>query len=72
MIPAGWRIILSTLKELAEKHCIPFVMPLHPRTINSLKSRLKPLFDELKCCGYIRIIPPVSYLEMTLLEKTAG
>lgn len=63
-------VILSTLKELAEKHCIPFVMPFHPRTINSLKSGLKPLFDELKICGYISIVPPVSYLEMTLLEKT--
>lgn len=62
--------ILSTLKELAESFSIPFVMPFHPRTINSLKSGLKPLYDELRGCGYISILPPVSYLEMTLLEKT--
>ncbi len=63
--------ILSTLKQLAEYYKIPMVMPLHPRTINSLKSGLKPLFDDLRGCGYISIIPPVSYLEMTLLEKTS-
>ncbi len=62
--------ILSTLKQQAEYYSIPMLMPLHPRTINSLKSGLKPLFDELRGCGYISIIPPVSYLEMTLLEKT--
>jgi len=61
--------ILSTLKLLAEEHAIPMVMPLHPRTINSLKSGLKPLYDELRECGYINIIQPVSYLEMTLFEK---
>jgi UDP-GlcNAc3NAcA epimerase len=61
--------ILSTIKMLAEEHSIPMVMPLHPRTINSLKSGLKPLYDELRGCGYINIIQPVSYLEMILFEK---
>ncbi len=62
--------ILSTLKTLAEENSITFVMPFHPRTTNSLKKNLKNLYDELRSCGYLRIIPPVSYLEMTLLEKT--
>lgn len=62
--------ILSTLKNLAEEYSMPFVMPFHPRTMNSLKSGLKNLLDDLKKCSYIRIIPPVSYLAMTLLEKT--
>ena len=62
-------VILSTLKELAEEFAIPFIMPLHPRTLNSLKSGLKSLYDELIGCGYINIMPPVSYLEMTLFEK---
>jgi UDP-GlcNAc3NAcA epimerase len=64
--------ILSTLKQLAEEYTTPFVMPFHPRTINSLKSGLNALFDDLKNCKYIRIIPPVSYLAMTLLEKTCS
>ena len=62
--------ILSALKELAEENMMPFVMPFHPRTMNILKKELRDLFSVLRSCGYIRIIPPVSYLEMTLLEKT--
>lgn len=63
--------ILSTLKSLAEENEIPFVMPFHPRTINSLKSGLTSLFDDLKRSKWIRITPPVSYLTMTLLEKNS-
>ena len=61
--------ILSTLKNMALEYSMPFVMPFHPRTVNSLKSGLNNLFDDLKSCPFIRVIPPVSYLSMTLLEK---
>jgi len=61
--------ILVTLKTLAEEKDIILVMPLHPRTIVSLKTRLKDLYDELNHCKHIKIIPPVSFLEMILLEK---
>jgi UDP-GlcNAc3NAcA epimerase len=64
--------ILSTLKSLAEEYLMPFVMPFHPRTMNSLKSGLSNLLDDLRNSNYIRIIPPVSYLAMTLLEKTSS
>lgn len=63
--------ILSTLKSLAEEHSIKFVMPLHPRTTNSLKMHLEPFCNDLYNCEFIKIIPPVSFLEMTILEKTA-
>jgi UDP-GlcNAc3NAcA epimerase len=63
--------ILSTLLSLAEENRIVFVMPLHPRTTISLKNNLGDLHHKLKNSRYIRIIPPVSYLEMTFLEKTA-
>jgi UDP-GlcNAc3NAcA epimerase len=61
--------ILVTLKSLAEERDILLVMPFHPRTIISLKTRLKDLYEDLKNCAHIRIIPPVSFLEMILLEK---
>lgn len=64
--------ILSTLKGLAEENSLPFVMPFHPRTIKSLKTNLKDLFDNVRSCKFIKIIPPVSYLAMTLLEKTCS
>jgi UDP-GlcNAc3NAcA epimerase len=61
--------ILVTLKTLAEEKNIVLVMPLHPRTIVSLKTKLKSLYEDLTHCDHIKIIPPVSFLEMILLEK---
>jgi len=61
--------ILSSLRSLSEEYAMPIVMPFHPRTINSLKSGLAELYNDLNNCSYLRIIPPVSYLAMTLLEK---
>jgi UDP-GlcNAc3NAcA epimerase len=63
--------ILTTLKSLSEEFLIKFIMPLHPRTIISLKTRLERLYNELLACKDITIVPPVSFLEMTLLEKTS-
>jgi UDP-GlcNAc3NAcA epimerase len=62
--------IMVSLKNLSEEYSLPFLMPCHPRTMNSMKSGLGGLFDDLQKCHYLKIIPPVSYLEMTLLEKT--
>jgi UDP-GlcNAc3NAcA epimerase len=61
--------ILTTLKSLAIENNIVLVMPLHPRTLVSLKAKLNNLYLELNACDHIKIIPPVSYLEMILLEK---
>ena len=61
--------ILNTLKELAEEQGIKFIMPFHPRTIISLRSNLEKLYNELCNSKNIKIIPPVSFLEMILLEK---
>jgi UDP-GlcNAc3NAcA epimerase len=63
--------ILSTLRSLSEEYSVNFVMPLHPRTTISLKSNLKLMYDDLLKCRYIKILPPVSFLEMTLLEKNS-
>jgi len=63
--------IVTTLLSLAEENKINMVMPFHPRTAISLKNNLAGLYTDLKKSKYIRIIPPVSYLEMTFLEKSA-
>ena len=62
--------IMRTFISLSEEHSVTFVMPLHPRTTISLKTNLKSLYQQLMKSRQIRIIPPVSYLEMILLEKT--
>lgn len=61
--------ILTTLRELAEEHAMVFVMPFHPRTSGSLHLKNEDLFRELVRNRFVKIIPPVSFLEMILLEK---
>ena len=68
--PARLESILTMFRSLAEEYTIPFVLPLHPRTTISLKNNLGRLYSELLECQFIRIIHPVSYLEMILLEKS--
>lgn len=63
--------ILITLQSLAKERNITLVMPLHPRTIVSLKKNLYGLYCELFGSKLIKIIPPVSFLEMILLEKNS-
>jgi len=63
--------ILTTILNLAEESKTVFVMPLHPRTSLSIKNNLEQMLRKLEKSRYIRIIPPVSYLEMTYLEMTS-
>ncbi|MBN1107977.1 MAG: UDP-N-acetylglucosamine 2-epimerase (non-hydrolyzing) [Bacteroidales bacterium] len=63
--------IIRTLISLSEEHAIRMVLPLHPRTTGSLKDKLAQLYKDLESCRYISVVPPVSFLEMTLLEKNA-
>ena len=64
-------ILMKTLITLAQETSVTFVMPLHPRTILSLKTKLPSLFEDLNKSPFTRIIPPASYLEMILLEKNS-
>jgi len=63
--------IVKTFRSLSEENSVTFVLPLHPRTTVSLKTNLETLYNDLLNCKHIRIIPPVSYLEMILLEKNS-
>jgi UDP-GlcNAc3NAcA epimerase len=63
--------ILKTLKSLSEDYALNFIMPLHPRTTITLRTKLEPFYNDLLACSYIKIVPPVSFLEMTFLEKTS-
>lgn len=65
------KTIVTTFKELSSKYLMPFVIPLHPRTTNSLKASLPELYKDLLSSSFLKIIPPVSFLEMTLLEKNS-
>ncbi|MEM7161498.1 MAG: UDP-N-acetylglucosamine 2-epimerase (non-hydrolyzing) [Bacteroidota bacterium] len=44
-------------------------MPLHPRTIKALEQRAPAILEELNSHENIVVHPPVSFLEISLLEK---
>jgi UDP-GlcNAc3NAcA epimerase len=58
------RNIFEALNEIATKDC-PVVLPLHPRTVKYAK---KHGLEPVNC---VKIIQPVSYLEMIALENNA-
>lgn len=67
--PARLNAIFNTLVELSVKNSITLVMPLHPRTITALKKSAPELHERMISTGLLRVIRPVSFLEMILLEK---
>jgi UDP-GlcNAc3NAcA epimerase len=61
--------ILNALRFVSEAKGMQLVMPFHPRTIVSLRTKLNELYNDLSTSTNIKIVPPVSFLEMILLEK---
>ena len=68
--PERLNAIFSALMRLS-KEC-QVVLPLHPRTSKLLKTNLKKdLQEQLFSNQNIRLIPPVSFIEMIALERHA-
>ena len=63
--------ILKALNELSVENDIQFVLPLHPRTANKISLSNNPVYQEIKDNSKFKIIEPVGFLEMILLEKYA-
>lgn len=63
--PACLKSILESLVDIA-KNRAPVIFPVHPRTKKAMRSLKVKLFTK-----YLKIIEPVSYLDMLLLEKNA-
>ncbi len=62
--------IFSTINELSRAHKTPFVLPLHPRTAKAMEELLESsVRTKLNENPYMRIIPPVSFLDMIVLES---
>jgi UDP-GlcNAc3NAcA epimerase len=70
--PERLEAIFSTLIELAATNRISMIMPLHPRTIIALRNHKPEIYESLSENQYTRIVRPVSFLEMILLERKAG
>jgi UDP-GlcNAc3NAcA epimerase len=58
--------------SIAENKNIDFVIPLHPRTAKILKENLfTDVYNQLILSKHIRIIEPVSFLDMIELEQNS-
>ena len=67
------RAIFSAMIEISVDHKEKILLPLHPRTLKMLDAQLgKQMMQDLRSCDGIIIVPPVSFLEMIMLEKHAS
>ena len=68
--PVRLNAIFSAFLQISKE--IPVVLPLHPRTAKLLKTSLNnELQEQLSQTPNLWLIPPVSFLEMTVLERHA-
>ncbi len=70
--PGRLQAIFEALDTITTRRKVPAVIPLHPRTVKALQELPGGFFEKISGRDLLKIIPPVSYLEMILLEKTAG
>jgi UDP-N-acetylglucosamine 2-epimerase len=58
--------VFKAFGQIASSNC-PFIIPIHPRTRQAIeKLRLEPELDK-----HVRLVEPVSYLDMIILEVNA-
>jgi len=70
--PERLKQIISAMCYIAENLGLKIVIPLHPRTSKIVENKLpEDLYKRLSDNTNIHLIPPVSYLEMIMLEKNA-
>ena len=71
-IPERLISIFTAIYAISEKEKIPVLIPIHPRTEKVLSKNLPAdLFEKISSSPFIKLIPPVSFLEMILLESNA-
>ncbi len=62
--------IFHSFIEIGNKHKMPIILPLHPRTSKMMDKLLSTdMINEIKSNQNIRIIPPASFLDIIALEK---
>ncbi|PIY33248.1 MAG: UDP-N-acetylglucosamine 2-epimerase (non-hydrolyzing), partial [Bacteroidetes bacterium CG_4_10_14_3_um_filter_42_6] len=69
-LPERLQAIFAALIEIAETYQETIVLPLHPRTSQLLEQNLgSDLYLKLQSTQTIKILPPVSFLDMIQLES---
>ncbi len=64
--PQHLTTILDAIMQIAEEHQITVVLPLHPRTKKMIEQLPGQNYFDNK---FLRVVPPASFLDMTLLES---
>lgn len=64
--------IIDAVTGIAVESKQKVVMPLHPRTIHALENRNMKLLETIRSHSLLKIMEPVSFLEMILLEKSSS
>ncbi len=68
--PQRLNAIFRSILKISEENDIEFVLPLHPRTSKLLSKNLdQELFRAISNNHKIKLIPPVSFLDMIALES---
>lgn len=63
--------LLESLLEIITKYGMPLVLPLHPRTEKQMKLLPEELLNKMRKEKKMKLIPPVSFLDMIALEKNS-
>jgi UDP-GlcNAc3NAcA epimerase len=70
--PKRLNSIFSAIHKISEDYKLDFILPLHPRTSKILKTTLsESLYKNIIESNFIKIIEPVGFLEMIVLEKNS-
>jgi len=70
-VPERLSSIFSALLTISERESIEVILPLHPRTAKLMESNLNgDLYNRVKDSQFLKLIPPVSFLDMIVLESS--
>lgn len=68
--PERFASIFLTLNKISIQNKLKIVLPLHPRTSKALQSNpKKEIYDAIRSNPNFILMPPVSFIEMIVLEK---
>ncbi|MEZ4924203.1 MAG: UDP-N-acetylglucosamine 2-epimerase (non-hydrolyzing) [Crocinitomicaceae bacterium] len=70
--PVKLQSIFEALLDISDRSQMTIVLPLHPRTKKMMEVNLTAdLRSKIEASNYLKIIPPVSFLDVIALEKNA-
>lgn len=70
--PCRLNSIFKALVDISEQYNKTIVLPIHPRTSKLMKQNIEvDLYDKITQAHRVKIIGPVSFLDMITLEKSA-